>query len=65
MTVEFTARDAPTTAEENKDHPFPSAATGSACKSAKVGAAADDSPKEGWEEDEGAGAGSGVFPKPA
>lgn len=62
MTVEFTTRDALTTAEENSDHPFPSAATGSACKSVRVGAAADDSPKEGLE---GGGEGLVVLPKPA
>lgn len=55
------AREAPTTAVENSDHPLLSAVTGFSCKSEKLGAAADDRPKDGcWDSDGGVG----VFPNP-
>lgn len=54
----LTTREAPTTADENNDHPLVSAPIGFSWKSDNEGAAADERPYEGFCD------GEGVLPKP-
>jgi hypothetical protein len=43
-----TTREAPATADEKRDHPFPNAVIGSFWKSAMLGALAEERPNEGF-----------------
>jgi hypothetical protein len=61
MTFSFTTREAPATAAENRDHPFPKATAGFSWKSAREGAAAEVRLKAVCCE---GGGGEGVLPNP-